>query len=114
MGCNSYLAFSCPSVKFFHIFLLSCVLYVLLFRIMSVGPRPFPQGRRNEDGSDPRATMTYEDYVYFMLSEEDRGNEHSLRYWFACVDLDGDGRIGHMEMRLFYDNQVSTLHEGST
>lgn len=50
--------------------------------------------------------MTYEDYVYFMLSEEDRGNEHSLRYWFACVDLDGDGRIGHMEMRLFYDNQV--------
>lgn len=73
---------------------------------MSVGPRPFPQGRRNEDGSDPRATMTYEDYVYFMLSEEDRGNEHSLRYWFACVDLDGDGRIGHMEMRLFYDRQV--------
>lgn len=78
-------------------------------RIMSVGPRPFPQGRRNEDGSDPRATMTYEDYVYFMLSEEDRGNEHSLRYWFACVDLDGDGRIGHMEMRLFYDRQVSEI-----
>lgn len=51
--------------------------------------------------------MTYEDYVYFMLSEEDRGNEHSLRYWFACVDLDGDGRIGHMEMRLFYESQVS-------
>lgn len=80
-----------------------------LARIMSVGPRPFPQGRRNEDGSDPRATMTYEDYVYFMLSEEDRGNEHSLRYWFACVDLDGDGRIGHMEMRLFYDNQASAI-----
>ncbi len=75
-----------------------------------MGPRPFPQGRRNEDGSDPRATMTYEDYVYFMLSEEDRGNEHSLRYWFACVDLDGDGRIGHMEMRLFYDNQASAVY----
>lgn len=58
--------------------------------------------------------MTYEDYVYFMLSEEDRGNEHSLRYWFACVDLDGDGRIGHMEMRLFYDRQVSEMirHNG--
>lgn len=54
--------------------------------------------------------MTYEDYVYFMLSEEDRGNEHSLRYWFACVDLDGDGRIGHMEMRLFYDNQAREQH----
>lgn len=74
-----------------------------------MGPRPFPQGRRNEDGTDPRATMTYEDYVYFMLSEEDRGNEHSLRYWFACVDLDGDGRIGHMEMRLFYESQVSPV-----
>lgn len=53
--------------------------------------------------------MTYEDYVYFMLSEEDRGNEHSLRYWFACVDLDGDGRIGHMEMRLFYESQASAI-----
>lgn len=82
---------------------------LIVDRIMSVGPRPFPQGRRNEDGSDPRATMTYEDYVYFMLSEEDRGNEHSLRYWFACVDLDGDGRIGHMEMRLFYDRQVRRM-----
>lgn len=78
-----------------------------------MGPRPFPQGRRNADGSDPRATMTYEDYVYFMLSEEDRGNEHSLRYWFACVDLDGDGRIGHMEMRLFYDNQVNICWSSS-
>lgn len=85
------------------------VLSAFVYRIMSVGPRPFPQGRRNEDGSDPRATMTYEDYVYFMLSEEDRGNEHSLRYWFACVDLDGDGRIGHMEMRLFYDRQVIAM-----
>lgn len=87
----------------------------VVVRIMSVGPRPFPQGRRNEDGSDPRATMTYEDYVYFMLSEEDRGNEHSLRYWFTCVDLDGDGRIGHMEMRLFYESQVSyTRFHGAT
>lgn len=83
--------------------------HLIVDRIMSVGPRPFPQGRRNEDGSDPRASMTYEDYVYFMLSEEDRGNEHSLRYWFACVDLDGDGRIGHMEMRLFYESQVHRM-----
>ncbi|CAM9244554.1 unnamed protein product, partial [Choristocarpus tenellus] len=82
---------------------------LIVDRIMSVGPRPFPQGRRNEDGSDPRAYMTYEDYVYFMLSEEDRGNVHSLRYWFTCVDLDGDGRIGHMEMRLFYDSQVHRM-----
>ncbi|CAM9138928.1 unnamed protein product, partial [Discosporangium mesarthrocarpum] len=82
---------------------------LIVDRIMSVGPRPFPQGRVNEDGSDPRATMTYEDYVYFMLSEEDRGNKHSLRYWFTCVDLDGDGCIGHMEMRLFYDSQIHRM-----
>ncbi|CAM9632661.1 unnamed protein product [Phaeothamnion confervicola] len=56
-----------------------------------------------------RDKMTYEDYVYFMLSEEDRGHEHSLRYWFNCCDLDGDGRVGHMEMRYFYEMQVRRM-----
>jgi|EP00953_Heterococcus_sp_UTEX-ZZ885_P013272 serine/threonine-protein phosphatase 2A regulatory subunit B'' len=53
--------------------------------------------------------MSYQDYVYFMLSEEDRGNAQSLKYWFTCVDLDGDGRIGHTEMRYFYDMQAHRM-----
>eukprot|EP00612_Vaucheria_litorea_P000920 CAMPEP_0171458626 /NCGR_PEP_ID=MMETSP0945-20130129/4227_1 /TAXON_ID=109269 /ORGANISM="Vaucheria litorea, Strain CCMP2940" /LENGTH=563 /DNA_ID=CAMNT_0011984467 /DNA_START=293 /DNA_END=1984 /DNA_ORIENTATION=+ len=76
-------------------------------RIFEVGLRPFEP----EPGapSNWRDWMSYQDYVYFMLSEEDRGNETSLKYWFTCVDLDGDGRIGHVEMRHFYDKQMQRM-----
>ncbi|KAG5177457.1 hypothetical protein JKP88DRAFT_269157 [Tribonema minus] len=76
-------------------------------RIFEVGPRPFePEADAPPDWRD---WMSYQDYVYFMLSEEDRGNERSIRYWFTCVDLDGDGRIGHVEMRYFYDVQMHRM-----
>ena len=52
------------------------------------GVRPFG---RMQGGSQERATMGFEDFVYFMLSEEDKTNEQSLRYWFRCVDMDDDG-----------------------
>ena len=50
--------------------------------------------------------MQYEDFIYFMLSEEDKGNEASLRYWFHCVDVDGDGRLSLQDMRYFYNVQL--------
>ena len=37
--------------------------------------------------------MSYEDFVWFVLSEEDKGSDTSLEYWFRCVDLNGDGRL---------------------
>mmetsp|Transcript_8153 Transcript_8153/g.18600 ORF Transcript_8153/g.18600 Transcript_8153/m.18600 type:complete len:347 (+) Transcript_8153:559-1599(+) len=53
--------------------------------------------------------MGYEDFVYFMLSEEDKGNRASLAYWFECVDLDGDGAVSPNDMRPFYDVQCATM-----
>ena len=35
----------------------------------------------------------YEDFVFFILSEEDKANEVSLRYFFDLVDLDCDGVV---------------------
>ena len=32
--------------------------------------------------------MSYEDFVWFMLSEEDKTTERSLQYWFSIIDLD--------------------------
>lgn len=29
--------------------------------------------------------MGYEDFVYFMLSEEDKSSEPSLEYWYLCI-----------------------------
>lgn len=42
--------------------------------------------------------MGYEDFVWFILSEEDKSNDLSLEYWFRCVDLDCDGCLRSSEM----------------
>jgi serine/threonine-protein phosphatase 2A regulatory subunit B'' len=43
------------------------------------------------------------------LSEEDKSNEVSVRYWFSCVDVDGDGKLNNMEMRSFYAVQLHRM-----
>ena len=32
--------------------------------------------------------MNYEDFVWFMLSEEDKTTIRSITYWFKVIDLD--------------------------
>ena len=51
-------------------------------RIFSQGPRKF--------ASQVPGYMGYEDFVWFVLSEEDKTTETSLHYWFRCLDLDGN------------------------
>lgn len=41
-------------------------------RVFEVGPRPFRDGRGGGRSPDK---MAYDDFIYFMLSEEDKGNE---------------------------------------
>lgn len=52
--------------------------------------RPF---RSKESGK-----MGYEDFVWFIISEEDKSSEMALDYWFKCCDLDGDGCLRANEM----------------
>jgi len=56
-----------------------------------------------------REYLSYEDFIFFMLSEEDKANEISVRYWFSCVDVDGDGKLNNMEMRSFYAVQLHRM-----
>lgn len=42
-------------------------------------------------GSSGGPLMSYEDFIVFYMSEEDKTSEQSLRYWFAICDVDGDG-----------------------
>ena len=42
--------------------------------------------------------MGYEDFVWFIMSEEDKGSDMSLDYWFKCCDLDGDDCLRANEM----------------
>jgi len=93
-------------------------------RIFQVGDRPFPvalpaaAAQRQQESAEragqpwtrkARNMMTYEDFIYFMLSEEDKGTEPSLRYWFKCCDLDEDGQLTPGDLRYFYQVQAHRM-----
>jgi serine/threonine-protein phosphatase 2A regulatory subunit B'' len=44
-----------------------------------------------------------------MLSEEDKGNVVSLRYWFELIDINEDDVIRADEMKLFYTHQLHRM-----
>jgi len=96
----------------------------IIDRIFDAAPRPF--GGSSDATASPsvsilkdennysfapvnRDFLTYEDFIFFMLSEEDKANEVSIRYWFTCLDVDGDGCLNNMEMRSFYAVQMQQL-----
>ncbi|KAF2294922.1 hypothetical protein GH714_027053 [Hevea brasiliensis] len=75
--------------------------YRIVDRIFSQVPRKFT--------SNIEGKMGYEDFVYFMLSEEDKSSEPSLEYWFKCIDLDGNGVLTPNEMQFFYEEQLHRM-----
>ena len=44
-----------------------------------------------------------------MLSEEDKSNPVSLRYWFELIDTNEDGVLRADEMRVFYRHQIHRM-----
>ncbi|KAL8224290.1 hypothetical protein R6Q57_019765 [Mikania cordata] len=75
--------------------------YRIVDRIFSQVPRKFT--------SKVEGKMGYEDFVYFILSEEDKPSEPSLEYWFKCIDLDGNGVLTKNEMQFFYEEQLHRM-----
>lgn len=54
--------------------------------------------------------MTYQEFVFFLISEEDKKTETSIEYWFRCLDLDGDGYLRpEYELEYFYEEQVKRM-----
>ena len=51
--------------------------------------------------------MGYEDFVWFILSEEDKTTDTAIDYWFKCADLDCDGVVRPREMWFFYEVRAS-------
>lgn len=45
--------------------------------------------------------MAYEDFVYFILSEEDKSSEPSLEYWYVYVLLFGNLEFSALRLLLF-------------
>ncbi|XP_018966013.2 serine/threonine-protein phosphatase 2A regulatory subunit B'' subunit beta-like isoform X1 [Cyprinus carpio] len=53
--------------------------------------------------------LSYADFVWFLISEEDKKTETSIEYWFRCMDLDGDGVLSMYELEYFYQEQSQKL-----
>eukprot|EP00052_Salpingoeca_macrocollata_P005941 m.50549 g.50549 ORF g.50549 m.50549 type:complete len:400 (+) comp15151_c1_seq1:199-1398(+) len=55
--------------------------------------------------------LSYHEFVYFILSEEDKTSPTAIEYWFRVMDLDGDGVISLYELEQFYNQQKFRLTE---
>lgn len=53
--------------------------------------------------------INYVDFVWFLISEEDKRTPTSIEYWFRCMDLDGDGVISMYELEYFYEEQCQKM-----
>ncbi|XP_019728172.1 serine/threonine-protein phosphatase 2A regulatory subunit B'' subunit alpha isoform X2 [Hippocampus comes] len=53
--------------------------------------------------------MSYAEFVWFLISEEDKKNPTSIEYWFRCMDVDGDGVLSMFELEYFYEEQCERM-----
>ncbi|KAF1326749.1 Serine threonine-protein phosphatase 2a regulatory subunit b subunit, partial [Globisporangium splendens] len=80
---------------------------VIVDRIFEHGRRPF--ARVQSLSFEEKKKMSYEDFIYFMLSEEDKSNPVSIQYWFELIDTNEDSVIRSDEMRTFYRHQIHRM-----
>lgn len=50
--------------------------------------------------------FSYQDFVWFMLAEEDKSYKHSIELWFRCLDYDDDGYWSPQDLYFFYEEQL--------
>ncbi|KAJ3348832.1 Serine/threonine-protein phosphatase 2A regulatory subunit B'' subunit alpha [Kappamyces sp. JEL0680] len=74
----------------------------ILSRVMQGCGKPLAKGPKS-------AIMTYEDFIWFILSVEDKKTPQSIEYWFRCLDIDGDGVISLYELQQFYEDQYDRM-----
>ncbi|XP_040580344.1 uncharacterized protein [Lepeophtheirus salmonis] len=55
--------------------------------------------------------MSYTEFVWFLLAEEDKRSPTSIEYWFRCMDLDGDGYLSMYELEFFYEEQLTRMEQ---
>ncbi|PSN36307.1 Serine/threonine-protein phosphatase 2A regulatory subunit B'' subunit beta [Blattella germanica] len=64
------------------------------------------RGNRQQTHDDK---MSYTEFVWFLLSEEDKTHPTAIEYWFRCMDLDGDGYLSMYELEYFYEEQLQRM-----
>jgi Ca2+-binding EF-hand superfamily protein len=74
----------------------------MIKRVMQGCGRPFRYGPNSE-------MMSYEDFIWFILSVEEKSTPQAIEYWFRCLDIDGDGVISLIELSHFYEDQYDRM-----
>ncbi|XP_026830223.1 uncharacterized protein LOC105282738 isoform X2 [Ooceraea biroi] len=70
------------------------------------------KGNRAKSGNSTQQSedkMSYTEFVWFLLSEEDKNHPTAIEYWFRCMDLDGDGYLSMYELEYFYEEQLHRM-----
>jgi Ca2+-binding EF-hand superfamily protein len=78
----------------------------LTYRIVD---RIFGGYARRLDNADHPGYMSYTDFIWFCLSEEDKNSPTAIDYWYRCIDMDGDGLITMFDMEFFYKEQLHRM-----
>ncbi|ALC47334.1 CG4733 [Drosophila busckii] len=63
----------------------------------------------NKKAPEDEPKMSYTDFVWFILSEEDKRTPTAIEYWFRCMDIDGDGALSMYELEYFYEEQQQRM-----
>ncbi|XP_033126962.1 serine/threonine-protein phosphatase 2A regulatory subunit B'' subunit alpha-like isoform X2 [Anneissia japonica] len=69
----------------------------------------FSHGSVLSSNSVREGLMSYTEFVWFLLSEEDKKTPMSIEYWFRCMDIDGDGYLSMYELQYFYEEQLAKM-----
>ncbi|KAL0849951.1 hypothetical protein ABMA28_011874 [Loxostege sticticalis] len=67
------------------------------------------RGNQNRLTPDGEPRMSYTEFVWFLLAEEDKTHPTAIEYWFRCMDVDGDGYISMYELEYFYEEQMQRM-----
>ncbi|GBP18567.1 hypothetical protein EVAR_13028_1 [Eumeta japonica] len=67
------------------------------------------RGNQNRLTPDGEPRMSYTEFVWFLLAEEDKTHPTAIEYWFRCMDLDGDGYLSMFELEYFYEEQMQRM-----
>ncbi|KAL1140312.1 hypothetical protein AAG570_000244, partial [Ranatra chinensis] len=67
------------------------------------------KGKVPKTDSPVQSKMSYTEFVWFLLAEEDKSHPRAIEYWFRCMDLDGDGYLSMYELEYFYDEQLRRM-----
>ncbi|XP_037964408.2 uncharacterized protein LOC105392807 [Plutella xylostella] len=67
------------------------------------------RGNQNRLTPDGEPRMSYTEFVWFLLAEEDKQHPTAIEYWFRCMDIDGDGYLSMYELEYFYEEQMTRM-----